>query len=1200
MTINPSDIVLLESERMSDYTDGGGRRTSRVIPDGVPGNIFPKVSRLDAVYGRVNLRKVYGAVLTANLDTYAGAHAVITDPPDNDRINCLLFSTRSEYDQRSAARDRIESYVIAGPESRMIFYGRQLVGQMAVLTYQRVEDPLPEIGEVYAFRNELTGAEQYARFSEIDHEVRTFTDNIGDYQRRVLSVKIGSALLYEFAGPDIPGRYSNVTRSSKIRATTVADASRYYGILPLQEPALANALTVKAPTIYTQIVPTTLRETAVSLAQINGARAFAVAGGWRYYNTLRWAGAADAGLSFFLIRSALPGSVAITPLGAVYSLFDDRLGNIVVYDDPGAAFGANSLGRVVGTIDYATGAITPSLAWPGYSHNIAWTPAVEVNQPAHTKRIPITLGTRGTVYAETINPLPAPGTLLVDYRALGKWYRLRDDGSGKLTGDDPAHGVGTIDYVTGALVVTLGALPDVESAVMLSWGSPVHYSVRAGATADADPFVRQELTLPNTPIIGNTLVLTYTSGGVDYPATCTPDGVITGDGITGTLERATGKVNITYTSRLPDSGAVTHAAYQYLAPAFGGEVTTLSGSIAYAEEMALDSVIDPGTLRLTVPIAGTYRRWDGRTRGLSGQILVKDDGTGGLVVAGGQRIMTPDGLVVSIVGNQPLGSVNYSTGAILWTNSVATTTVTYNMFGYNPRVVTFNIDFGNDGAFGFKTGASGVATPVTSEFSAAQAPIRFSLTRTVSETAVPGSVLFTLGGRAYFDRNGTLYAEMDNNTGAALPAGRIDYATGGVAVTLFSGGDPPSVVVHALTTVYGDWTAAAMYFRTSGSPIRPSSMYLQITSADGDLLVGTSNQNGTITGAKMRGQVVQEMGVVNVEFGEMVPAAGNELEPWYDPAKVVGTQVWQPLAVAPGTLRYNSVVLSSLPLDSSILGLDPVRLPSDGRVPTFRAGDVAVVHHLDATVLPALTPGSTYPLGRAHVAEVWALDSTGKRVPPQRYSAELNAGTFTIAADWDATAEGFAEPLTVKHRIEDLVLLSDVQINGEMSLTSALSRDYPLGSYVSSALLFGDMNARITNVFDLATFSVFSDTPGPGSPAQYNNIDYPIEALNEGAQGERWRLSFTSTTAFQIIGENMGVIGTGTTGTDCAPINQLTGKPYFVVRKAGWGIGWAAGNQLRFNTIGASSPIWLVRTVLPGATLEGDSFTMQMRGDVDL
>lgn len=143
------------------------------------------------------------------------------------------------------------------------------------------------------------------------------------------------------------------------------------------------------------------------------------------------------------------------------------------------------------------------------------------------------------------------------------------------------------------------------------------------------------------------------------------------------------------------------------------------------------------------------------------------------------------------------------------------------------------------------------------------------------------------------------------------------------------------------------------------------------------------------------------------------------------------------------------------------------------------------------------------------------------------------------------------------------------------------------------------MNARVTNVFDLGAFTVWSDAPGSGATAQYNDIDYPIEVLNNGAVGERWRINFTTTTSFQVIGENLGVITTGTTAADCSPSNGLTGLPYFVIRAAGWGTGWSAGNQLRFNTIGAAAPIWIARTILPGATLEGDSFSMQLRGDVD-
>ena len=51
------------------------------------------------------------------------------------------------------------------------------------------------------------------------------------------------------------------------------------------------------------------------------------------------------------------------------------------------------------------------------------------------------------------------------------------------------------------------------------------------------------------------------------------------------------------------------------------------------------------------------------------------------------------------------------------------------------------------------------------------------------------------------------------------------------------------------------------------------------------------------------------------------------------------------IPVYPGSLRYNAVSYAYLPLDAELVGVDPVRLPADGRVPIFRDGDVIVVAH---------------------------------------------------------------------------------------------------------------------------------------------------------------------------------------------------------------------------------------------------------------
>jgi hypothetical protein len=50
----------------------------------------------------------------------------------------------------------------------------------------------------------------------------------------------------------------------------------------------------------------------------------------------------------------------------------------------------------------------------------------------------------------------------------------------------------------------------------------------------------------------------------------------------------------------------------------------------------------------------------------------------------------------------------------------------------------------------------------------------------------------------------------------------------------------------------------------------------------------------------------------------------------------------------------------------------------------------------------------------------------------------------------------------------------------------------------------------------------------------------------------------------------------------------------------GWGLGWSVGNVLRFNTVGAMTPVWVVRTVQQGPNTGVEhSFTLLSRGDVN-
>lgn len=584
MPITEADIKLVESERMSDTTDGGGRRTSREIADGVIGNVFPKISRLDSVYGRINMRKVYGWIDTPSLEMYAGAHAIITDAPNNPAVHCTIFTTGSDFDVRTQARDRIESHTIAGPESRMRLYGRQLMLQQAIAVYQRVEEPLPEIGDVLCLSHEVGGVtikQQFVRVTELSHDVRSFEDTTGEYQRRVITLRLSSTLRYEFTGDEYPARLvSQGTGTTRVRTTTVADASRYYGIRNLTDDGAVGALELNVDSIFAHLVPTTQRETPVSLAEISGAGQMI-----RASDTPRTepvAEASTANMSWTTTRPIYPGTLTFTQGGGGYPHHDDGHGNIIRELDD----------AVVGTVDYEAGQVThTSLVAVSIGFEATYVPAARLSQPAHTRRIPITLATRGTVYVETLLPVPAPGTTQLDFRAVDRWYRLRDVGAGQMQGDDPAYGVGTIDYVTGALIVTLGALPDVGSSILLAWGSPTHATIRRGAAASAP----QWTYTADEDMVPGSIALTWEAGGVVRTATDDGEGRIQGDAA-GHVSYSVGALWFTPLV-LPDAssdplleyetGGLTEETFTPVADGNGMVTVTLAGAPAVPRSVEL-------------------------------------------------------------------------------------------------------------------------------------------------------------------------------------------------------------------------------------------------------------------------------------------------------------------------------------------------------------------------------------------------------------------------------------------------------------------------------------------------------------------------------------------------------------------------------------------------------------------------------------
>jgi hypothetical protein len=280
-------------------------------------------------------------------------------------------------------------------------------------------------------------------------------------------------------------------------------------------------------------------------------------------------------------------------------------------------------------------------------------------------------------------------------------------------------------------------------------------------------------------------------------------------------------------------------------------------------------------------------------------------------------------------------------------------------------------------------------------------------------------------------------------------------------------------------------------------------------------------------------------------------------------------------------------------------GINPALFSaSQGYVLTHRVGDAVVIHNTQSTAPATASNGGSVNCGRTNLSRVRVFGNNGLEITTG-FTANLATGIVT----W-TNVTGYSQPVSVEHRIEDVAAVLGVSGVGPYTLTlnRPLAHAYAAGAKVSSVLIIGDLQALCGESFEQATWtSAWSDDRIGSAPlANYNQAAYPIEVTNAGAITERWALIFTNTTAFRIVGEQVGEILTGTTALPTMPLNPATLEPYFTIPAEGWGVGWSAGNVLRFNTRGANAPVWALRNTSPSEpNTNTDSLTIGIRGDVD-
>lgn len=639
VTITSNDIKLMQSERLTEDSDGGGQMTGLPVIDGDINNLFEDISRVDRTYGDVSLRKAFLKVDTATADLYLDSHAILSAQPADPNVSGLLFTTSDFYDQRSSARQRIESFVVAGPVTGMFLRGTQLQGQRALIVYTPSVNNTtpPEIGETYMlqYKQDLN-TRQFVKVLNVQQSVERFTYTIinGDIRTFTATqyiIELSSELKMDYLASDPQPLPNN---DSKLYSTQPATSAKYYGTTVLSQPAAAGATSVRVAGTFAPIIPTASSETPVIDQRPGGFVSQIVPSSSQ---TIAIPVVIAANTQSALPTPVVPGSVSFSAGGTAYV---DKGGKFVN--------ASGEAGPLAGSaIDYRTGAIT----WSGSvaaTVSFTYRPGTLRQQLPNTGSIEIDETNRNFNYVLTIDPPPAPTTFNASYQYLGKWYELQDDGTGTLTGD----GSGQISYTTGSIVLTLQAQPDANSLIFYRWTDADLYTPAA-----ADSFngtTPLNIYLDNKMVVPGSVTITWTSGTAKTATDA--DGVISGDA-TGRIDYATGIIRLT-AAAVPNAGTGWTVQYSHKNQSELKTSNAVPNNTTKADiSLSAGANCEPGSVsfRLIKSIKKTVVNGSGillSTTYFDLYRSITDNGNGSLIDR-------------SYGENTVVGSINYTTGQIV-------------------------------------------------------------------------------------------------------------------------------------------------------------------------------------------------------------------------------------------------------------------------------------------------------------------------------------------------------------------------------------------------------------------------------------------------------------------------------------------------------------------------------------------------------
>lgn len=1213
MAIKNEDLIIYKSERMTQFDDGGGKITGLVLQNNKSNEIFGDVTAIDRVSGRLDVGKLFAVAKTYGekvfdedgnpingadgqqivvQETLQAAGVIITKNPEDPNVNALLVSTDDHYDEVKDIKSRIESHMIKSTRISGEIVGRQPAGSKAIRLAQNVGSKHPSAGDtIFIIQDEGKTSEiseplkvEKVTVSEEDVMILIGSE-LRPLKMNILNLDLYYPLVNTYDGGEITGNDS-VAKRSFLRTAQVSDSSKYYGAKNLLEDTAIGDLRVKVDNPYGQLAPPSEGQANVVDMQAGTDMSPMVAsGGSTSFSTPEQMG---AGSTFFLGIGVLPNTLKINYSGGSLT---DVGGQIMAGES------------AIGTINYRTGILLFSISSPIFSgtknivFEVATTPPKNISQ---TEAIKVGENNRSDTYNLSIFPAPEPGGLFVDYIAMGQRYRLVDRGDGVL--ESNGAGVGTVNYKTGSVSCTFAAIVDANTSVIFSAANKIDYMNRGkdyqnGTLPINDLRAVFKKELKGRHILRNSIMLKYKDDqGKEVIARDDGAGKFKNEGMEGDIDYINGVIELFF-YKLPAKGTLIAVEYEEA----GGDTTRSESLSGYAVAKDIQRVqleatnLRPRSVRVEFNIQAQKTHNKNESDLFTAIVTASDDGNGKLIT----------------LDSDDVGTVDYDTGVLnikttqsgvfwvpkySWRWRTDSQSFKYGIDRYNYETLIGRPPSNGSQFIDIKYAVKGDDS--SNREDVATDSYVLNLTPTFQEHIVPGSVMFNFGGRQYYDVDGALYADMDKKTGAGSYAGLINYQSGELTLLGWKVGGNPNIRVVSLLTMMNYVPISGIDFIIPTAPIRPGSLMIRATREDGVRLEVVANGNGEINSSSMQGKADNKTGIVSVDFGQYVPIIGNEDAEWFDPKNIQGDKVWQPFLVMIETIKYNVVSTTFSPVDPKVLGISLVLLPMDGRAQIFRKGDLVVLHETHRQIVPLNAPsGHIIKFGIELVNEIWLEDAENKRVDCKKFEVDQKKGELTII---DGDFSEYSQPITALALIEEENSITDAQITGELSLRKPIKHKFTKNALISGYMYIGDMQSRYNTLFEQSNWKTdqWSDIPTGQPNWRYNDQDYPLIVTNADTVKERWALLFYSVTEFRIYGENLGLVGIGSIGSDCAIINPNTGAPYFKVKAKGWGEGGQApGDVLRFNTIAANQPFWAVRSVVPSDEVaKSDSFSFRFRG----